>query len=226
MTARDITRLIPGVPLLSLLRQCLAFTGSAHYWESRCTRGGTSGNGSHGTPAAGKQEFLSYFVAANRINSTTEFGCGDGHQLSLANYPHYVGLDVSRAAIARCKRRSGGDQTISFFLYNSGCFVDHANLFRSDLAISLDVVHHLVEDDTFEAHGRHLFAPAGQYAIVYALDQDRAAIASHVRHRRFSGWIAKNCSAQRLAEIVPWPNSGSGHADILSTDMRRQRDNT
>jgi cyclopropane fatty-acyl-phospholipid synthase-like methyltransferase len=215
MTARDITRPIPGARLVSLLRQRLAFTGSARYWERRYARGGTSGDGSYGTPAAAKAEFINGFVATNRINSVTEFGCGDGHQLSLASYPHYVGLDVSRAAVDLCKRRFGDDRTKSFFLYDSTCFVDHADLFRSDLAISLDVIYHLVEDDIFEAYMRHLFAAADQYAIVYASDQEMAGTAPHVRHRHFSGWIARNCPAWRLAEIVPGPNSGPGRADFF-----------
>ena len=215
MTARDITRPIPGVRLVSLLRQRLAFTGSARYWERRYAHGGTSGGGSYGSLAAAKAEFLNDFVARNRVNSVTELGCGDGHQLSLANYPHYVGLDVSRAAIEMCKHRFADDRTKSFFLYDSACFVDHAGLFRSDLAISLDVIYHLVEDDIFEAYVRQLFAAAGQYTIVYAPDQEMAGTAPHVRHRRFSAWIARNCPAWRLAEIVPGPNSGPGRADFF-----------
>lgn len=215
MAAKDIARPISGVRRLSLLRQRLAFAGSARYWEQRYTRGGTSGGGSYGMLAAAKAEFLNNFVAANGISSVTEFGCGDGHQLSLATYPHYVGLDVSRAAINLCKRRFADDQTKSFFLYDSGCFVDYAGIFRSDLAISLDVIYHLVEDDVFEAYMRHLFAAAGEYAVVYASDQEIAGTAPHVRHRRFSVWIKSNCTAWRLAEMVPGRSSGPARADFF-----------
>lgn len=215
MTAREIVHAIPGARRVSLLRQRLAFTGSARYWERRYTRGGTSGGGSYGTLAAAKAQFLNDFVANNGINSVTEFGCGDGHQLSLANYPRYVGLDVSRVAIELCKRRFADDRAKSFFLYKSACFVDHAGLFRSDLAVSLDVIYHLVEDSIFEEYMKHLFAAAGQYAIVYATDREIAGTAPHVRHRRFSGWIERNCPAWRLAEMVPGPNSGPGRADFF-----------
>ena len=87
-----------------------------------------------------------------------EFGCGDGHQLSLAEYPGYIGLDVSRSAIGLCQRRFTGDRTKSFFLYDGACFTDRSSLFTADLAISLDVIFHLIEDAVFDTYMTHLFA--------------------------------------------------------------------
>ena len=87
----------------------------------------------------------------------TEFGCGDGHQLLLAQYPRYIGLDISKTAIGLCKRKFSGDPTKSFFAYDGDCFVDRAGVFAADLAMSLDVVYHLVEDPTFESYMTHLF---------------------------------------------------------------------
>ena len=69
-----------------------------------------------------------------------EFGCGDGNQLSLADYPSYVGLDVSKTAVRLCQRRFADDLSKSFFLYDSACFTDRAGLFTADLAVSLDVI--------------------------------------------------------------------------------------
>lgn len=37
------------------------------------------------------------FVRARGIDSVIEFGCGDGAQLALAEYPAYGGIDVSPA---------------------------------------------------------------------------------------------------------------------------------
>src|SRR5579864_6395854 len=75
------------------------FPGSQTYWDQRYAEGGTSGSGSYGEQAAFKAEILNGFVARHGIQSVIEFGCGDGNQLSLASYPSYVGLDVSRTAI-------------------------------------------------------------------------------------------------------------------------------
>ena len=60
-----------------------------------------------------------------------EFGCGDGNQLSLAQYPRYVGLDVSRTAIGLCQRRFAKDPAKSRFLYDGPCFADRAGLFAA-----------------------------------------------------------------------------------------------
>jgi hypothetical protein len=201
MTVKSIVRPIPGVRRLSLLRQRLGFTGSADFWERRYARGGTSGEGSYGVLARGKAEFLNAFVQINRIESVIEFGCGDGNQLSLGKYPNYVGLDISRTAIGLCKRRFADDLNKSFFLYDSSYFVDHAGLFKSDLALSLDVIFHLVEDDIFEAYMTHLFHAANRYVVVYATNGVISDTAPHVRHRYFSSWVDANCSEWQLKEV-------------------------
>ena len=215
MLIKDVVRPIPGVRQVSLLRQRLAFPGSTRYWEQRYSHGGTSGGGSNGTLAVAKAEFLNNFVSKNNINSVIEFGCGDGHQLSLADYPRYIGLDVSRTAIELCSNRFLNDPTKSFFLYDGSCFVDHAGLFKSQLAISLDVIYHLVEDSIFRAYMDHLFAAADRCIVIYASDQEVSGTAPHVRHRHFSSWIEKNCPFWRCVEVIPGPNPAPGRADFF-----------
>jgi len=215
MAVRDIIRPIPGVRQLSLLRQRLDFTGSADFWERRYARGGTSGQGSYGALAHGKADFLNAFVRSNSVQSVIEFGCGDGNQLSLAKYPNYFGLDVSRSAIELCKRRFADDVSKSFFLYDSPCFIDRAGLFKADLTLSLDVIYHLVEDPVFEMYMRHLFGASNHYVIVYATNEDIRTDAPHVRHRRFSSWIDKNCPQWRLKEVTDGPGSGPRRADFF-----------
>jgi len=135
VTVKDLIRPLPGVRQFSLLRQRIRFRGSAEYWERNYARGGTSGPGSYHAAAEAKAAFLNDFVRTHEVRSVIEFGCGDGNQLSLADYPRYIGLDVSRSAIELCKRRFAGDATKSFFLYDGGCFADRAGLFTADLAI-------------------------------------------------------------------------------------------
>ena len=109
VTVKDLIRPLPGVRQFSLLRQRIGFRGSARYWERNYARGGTSGPGSYNALAEAKAAFLNDFVRTRQVRSVIEFGCGDGHQLSLADYPAYIGLDVSRSAIELCKRRFAGD---------------------------------------------------------------------------------------------------------------------
>lgn len=175
------------------------FPGSAAYWEARYKKGGTSGAGSYAHFAEFKAEVLNEFVAVNEVRSVIEFGCGDGNQLALAKYPSYFGVDVSPAAVARCRELFGADATKSF------ASTDEYDGRKADLALSLDVVYHLVEDDVFERYMRTLFAAAERFVIVYASDFDGApgATASHVRHRKFTTWIAANEPRWKLARHVP-----------------------
>ncbi len=72
-----------------------------------------------------------------------EYGCGDGNQLILADYPQYIGFDVSPDAVALCKKIFSADLTKAFHL------MDEYNHQTADLTLSLDVIYHLVEDECF-----------------------------------------------------------------------------
>jgi cyclopropane fatty-acyl-phospholipid synthase-like methyltransferase len=215
VTVKDLVRPIPGARQLSRLRQGRKFGHSAHYWELHYERGGTSGGGSYGDLGRGKAEYLNKFVRENDIKSIIEFGCGDGQQLSLGEYPRYVGLDVSRTAIALCMRRFANDPTKSFFLYSGDHFIDRAGLFAADLVISLDVVYHLVEDRVFETYMRHLFTAGRRFAVVYSTNSDLGFTAPHVRHRQFTPWAANHFPQWRLVDVSPGPNPGSGRPDFF-----------
>ncbi len=215
MTVKDLLRPLPGVRRLSLMRQRLAFSGSASYWDRNYRRGGTSGGGSYGALGRGKAEFLNEFVLQHSIAAVVEFGCGDGHQVSLVDYPSYVGLDTSRSAIRLCQRRFRDDLAKSFFLYDGACFVNRAGVFEADMAISLDVIYHLVEDSVFEGYMAHLFAAARRYVVIYSTDTVMAHTGPHVRHRLISSWIAQNYPRWRLVQTARGPGSGTGRADFF-----------
>jgi hypothetical protein len=215
MAVKEILRPLPGVRRMSLVRQRLVFAGSAAFWERRYQRGGTSGAGSYGVLARGKAEFLNAFVREHAVESVIEFGCGDGNQLSLAEYPRYIGLDVSRSAIGLCQQRFAEDTSKSFFLYDGNYFADQAGIFVADLAISLDVIYHLVEDPVYETYMNHLFSAGRRYVVAYSTDAVMADMCPEVRHRRFTSWIERNRPQWRLAERVPGPGSGPDRPDFF-----------
>lgn len=215
MTIRELIRPLPGVRQVSLLRQRMAYTDSADFWEESYAQGGTSGNGSYGTLAEGKSRFLNELVRKHDVRSVIEFGCGDGNQLSLADYPRYIGLDVSRTAIELCQQRFDRDETKSFFLYDGKCFTDRAGIFGAELALSLDVVYHLTEDAVFEAHLRHLFAAGRRFVVVYSTNAEILGTAPHVRHRHFTPWVEANCPQWRLAHVAEGPNTERARADFF-----------
>lgn len=215
MTIRELVRPLPGVRRMSLLRQRIAYGDSVRFWEENYARGRTSGCGSYGRLAEGKSGFLNELVRERAVHSVIEFGCGDGNQLSLAAYPSYIGLDVSRTAIGLCQRRFEGDPAKSFFLYDGTCFTDQAGIFTADLAISLDVVYHLTEDPVFETYLSHLFAAGQRLVVIYSTNMEIGGTAPHVRHRHFTPWVEANCPGWRLIEVSPGPGSGQARADFF-----------
>lgn len=178
----------------------LVFHRSDQYWEDRYRRGGNSGSGSYGRLAAFKAEVLNDFVTSHTIASVVEFGCGDGAQLRRACYPQYTGFDVSPTAVEICRKSFAKTTSMNFFL----CHSDEYRSFQSaDLALSLDVIFHLIEDTTYEAYMSKLFASASRYVIIYAYDCEKVYEARHERGRAFSLWIEKNEPHWRLYRRVP-----------------------
>lgn len=216
---RELLRPIPGLQAVSRSLSRRAFGGSCKFWEERYANGGTSGPGSYGSLAQAKAEFLNTFVREHGVRSVTEFGCGDGHQLASAHYPSYVGLDVSSAAVRICKRRFADDPSKSFFLYDGECFADPVGVFRADLVLSLDVIYHLVENEIFETHMRHIFDSASRYVVVYSTNSELIDGAPHVRHRAFTPWVEANAPEWRLARTVRGPNTESRRADFFVFEL-------
>lgn len=199
----------------------LTFHGSINYWETAYRHGWTSGAGSIGRLARFKADVLNAFVAEGNVRTVIEFGCGDGLQLMLAQYPRYIGLDVSRTALSQCRRRFEEDRTKSFFLYDPNCFIDPLRVLRAELALSLDVIYHLIEDENFCCHMRHLFSAADRYVIIYSANENQRTPWVHVRKRAFSAWVTENCPEWRLLRKIdnPYPFDPRNPADTSISDF-------
>jgi len=160
----------------------LHFPGSARYWDLRYRFGGTSGAGSYGDDMAYKSKFLNDFFEENRVLSVVDFGCGDGNQLRDLRIQNYLGFDVSPVAIDRCKALYSDDTSKEFRL------VAQYGGEKANVAMSLDVIYHLVEDAIFDDYLARLFSAAESYVVIYASNDDYSPIhqARHVRHRTFA----------------------------------------
>jgi hypothetical protein len=175
---------------------------SAAYWEGRYKTGGNSGAGSYNELAEFKAEILNKAFVEYGIKQVTEFGCGDGHQLSKLEINSYIGLDVSETAIKKCTELFHSDPHKSFFLYQSAAFTDHHHLFQSDAAISLDVLFHLVEYPVFEKYLMDLFSSARRLVIIYGADLDYLPGTPHEYYRKFTGYISLNFPEWQLEKLV------------------------
>lgn len=190
------------------------FSGSGDFWEEHYKDGGLSGPGSYGQLAAFKAEALNTFVRDEHIASVIEFGCGDGNQLTLADYPSYVGLDISASAIEMCRKRFAEDHSKVFHVYDPVRFDVADN--SADLALSLDVIYHLVEDSVFERHLEHLFGSATRFVAIYSSDEAIPSQLPFVRHRKFTADVERRFPDWELQRVIENPYPWSGNVDTGS----------
>lgn len=178
----------------------IPFRTSRQYWEDLYAAGGNSGPGSYHESAEFKASFLNNFVRENAIGSVIEWGCGDGAQLKRAEYPTYIGIDVSRTVIELCRNAFAGDRRKKFFLS-----IEKPNTRRrAELALSLDVIYHLVEDDVYQSYMADLFESSSRFVAIYAWDveRDSSPNGGHVRHRAFLRWARANAKNWILVNEV------------------------
>lgn len=182
-----------------IIKEKKAFKGSRAYWQKRYSTGGDSGVGSYGKFAKFKAEVINEFIDKHGLRSVIEFGCGDGNQLTLASYKAYFGYDVSETAINKCKRLFSGDASKHFLL------MDEYKGEKADVALSLDVIYHLVEDGVFEKYTRTLFDFSTKFVIIYASNMaDNAENEDlHIKHRIFTKWLEHNITNWRLLDYIP-----------------------
>ncbi len=204
-------RLLHGLGQLWLT---LSMRSSARYWQQRYRLGMTSGSGSEGEMARYKADVLNRFVATHEVHSVIEFGCGDGQQLALGEYPVYLGFDVAPQAIEICRQRFVGQTGRSFLWYDPKHAVDLGGFFGADLTLSLDVIYHLVEDESYRMHLRDLFGVSRRHVAVYSSNRTDGGSLRHVRHRRFTEDVGRDYPAFRLVEHIRNPHSSNTFAEF------------
>jgi SAM-dependent methyltransferase len=189
------------------------FVGSAAYWERRYAKGGNSGAGSRGTHAEFKAAVLNKFVAEQDIESVIEFGCGDGEQLALAEYPRYLGFDVSPTTLSNTMAKFAEDASKSFALYDPERFSDRAGFVTADLVLSLDVIFHLTEVEVYERHLEHVFGAARRHVVLYTSDADDPGMdgvfAPHIRHHPVLRDVEQHYPEWRLTDRIENPHPWS-----------------
>lgn len=151
---------------------------SADYWENRYRSGGNSGQGSYGEYCSFKSEVINGFLSKNDIQSTIEFGCGDGNQLSNISYNRYIGFDVSETIIKTCRIKFGNKENYEFTTSISSLPL------KSDLTLSLDVIYHLIEDNVYGDYLTNLFNKSAKHVIIYSSNFEKQGH-PHVKHREF-----------------------------------------
>ncbi len=188
------SRMFPG-------REIPPFRTSAQFWEDVYAAGGSSGPRENRVAIEFKSSFLNNFVREHSVKSVIEWGSGDGELLRHMRYPSYIGVDVSRSVVERCSRNFAHDGTKKFFALGE---IPMDTSRCADLALSLDVIYHLVEDSVYHAYMTNLFASATRFVVITAWDvgKDDPVTEGHVRHHAFSKWVAQHAGNWGLVQVV------------------------
>lgn len=181
------------------------FPGSDRYWEERYAAGGTSGPGSYGAAAKWKAQVVNDWVHELGATSVIDWGCGDGHQLTLADYPRYLGVDRSPSAVKRCISLFENDPTKSFMTYRADELHDPAGWLRADLALSMEVIFHLTEEETYVDYMDRLFNSARAFVVICSNDESGTEEGPTERHWRFTEWVETNAPQWTLRERIEPP---------------------
>ncbi|MDR1313788.1 MAG: hypothetical protein LBQ12_08840 [Deltaproteobacteria bacterium] len=173
------------------------------YWNQRYSGGMNSGAGSYGRLAEFKAEVLNGFIDSHGIREVAELGCGDGNQLGLLTAEQYVGYDISRKSVEICAQKYTDDPSKSFKVYNPSKPLGNSEA-KAELSLSLDVVYHLLEDETYGAYMRDLFALSGRFVAIYSCNTENlGATADHLRPHRFTDWVEENLQEWTLCGYLP-----------------------
>lgn len=189
---------------------------SNQFWDRHYALGGTSGPGSRGELAQVKADVVNEVTTRYGIGSITELGCGDGYQASLFIVDRYVGLDVSRAALIKCANRFRGNTRRTFLLYDSRFCWDGLGVLGGDMALSMDVIFHLVDEVVYERYMTDLFACGSKCVLIYSTDEgDWRSEPGYTRNRAVHSWVAEHVKDWILAERIEHPRAELSRCQFL-----------
>jgi hypothetical protein len=157
----------------------MRFASVSSYWDERYLTGKGSGKGSRGRQAWQKAAYINRVIVDHAAHRVIDWGCGDGVVASKLEVPSYYGLDVSPTAVNLC-RQAIQRHDWHFFLYDG---FTSPQIPPGDLALSLDVIFHLVDDSLYQRHLELLFASAPVVCIASSNVNETGW--PHVRHRAF-----------------------------------------
>lgn len=166
------------------------------YWDRRYREGRSSGAGSEGNEGQYKADYVSDFIHNRKIKSVIDWGCGDGQVLKLMRLEDaaYMGVDVSRTVIDRMRKAF---PELSF----TGPVAAHWKD-AYELALSMDVLFHLPDEEDYSDYLIRLFGSATRYVIIYSTNYAGGRTARHVFRREFTPDIAERFPDWELTTVA------------------------
>jgi len=170
------------------------------YWEKRYKTGGNSGFGSHDAGSVKfKGDYISNLIKKYGVETLFDYGCGDGNQLpAIKGYTNYFGYDIAANVVDLCKSKFVGDET-KFFSSNLSDIL----IRKYDMAISMDVTYHIIEEELFELYLDNLFN-AGNIVVLFTTNNDSKTSLSHHHPRKVIDYIGNKFTDFKLIDMTPY----------------------
>ena len=188
-----------------------AISNTQNIWENRYKSNGNSGTGSYGVLCEYKAEYINKFIVDNNCTNVIEFGSGDGNQMSHFVVQQYTGIDISEHVITICKQKYSHLENKKFVTYDEYYKLSS----KFDIALSLDVIYHLVDDNVYEKYMTDLFNSSNKFVIIYSTDMNETYNGSHVYHRKFTDYIGVKFPQAKLVSSEPNPHSKMSSANFF-----------
>ena len=169
-------------------------------WDKHYSDGGNSGIGSYNEHFEYKTNIINDIIEKYQIKNIIDFGCGDGNQISNLNIEEYLGVDVSIEAVKICQTKYKDDLNKKFELYDE----TFKNKNKTDLTLSLDVIYHIILDESYYKYMNDLINSTNKYVLIYSSNFDDLNWESHVRHRQFDKQITQEFELiKKINNILP-----------------------
>jgi hypothetical protein len=110
--------------------------------------------------------------------------------------------------VRRCRDKFKNDPRRRFLLYDPIAFRAETAVFQADLALSMDVVFHLIEEEIFAKYIDELFSAATRHVIIYSTNFDKSYPKPHQVDRHFTACLEQRMPDWELTQTVVNPYKG------------------
>ena len=89
------------------------------------------------------------------------------------------------------------------------------------MALSLDVIYHLIEDEVFHDYMTRLFRSSRRYIIIYAYNFEKFYESKHERGKDFLSWCDRHTKDWKLlhTEKNPFPYDANNPTETSQSDF-------
>lgn len=193
---------------------------SRTYWQHRHTlRKGdwrANGAGSTGIWLDTKRAWVNSLLEESGGGSLLDLGCGDGLVADGFQVEGYTGVDLVPAAVAAARERFAGRPGWAVLLLDEW----EQMMLPVDVAVSMDVILHLIEDAAYFEHLAYLFEVAEHRVGICSTDFEAPA-EGHMRHHQFSIDVEDHFPRWTLVRRAVQPEQPDGPATVWTTWRRR-----